>query len=179
MSSLDIKKRMWSAGIFALPVVVVLLAAFLLGGSSPRGAHGSIVQPTTAVSPLSPENVVSWTPQQARAARYIDSLKDQSYGPTPLWYERDEQAPVMVAPTPDPIIEPTPTIDQPPEFVLRAVMSGARGKTALINGRPCRQDDTVRGTKWKVSLIDCDHRSVTLNEIGSDRTLNIRVELPR
>ena len=177
MPSLDIKKRMWSAGIFAMPIVVVLLAGLILGESSPRGAHGSVVQPSTAVSPLSPQNTVSWSPQQLQAARYVDSLKSQSYGPTPLWYEREEQAPVVVPPPADPIIEPPPIVEATPEFSLRAVMSGTRGKTALINGRPYREGDTVRNTQWKVASIDCDHRSVLLSESGSDRTLKISVEL--
>jgi hypothetical protein len=49
----------------------------------------------------------------------------------------------------------------------------------LINGRPYRQGQIVRGTSWTVLTIDVERRQVVLTDGQSNQSMTVRVELPR
>src|SRR5205809_614432 len=65
-----------------------------------------------------------------------------------------------------------------PKFVLQAILSSSQGKTALIDGKPYRAGDEVRGSGWIVQEITAESRSVTLKDAASEHTITISVELP-
>jgi hypothetical protein len=179
MANLELSKKLWSAGLFILPIVVVKLSTTLLLGPAPHEASANVVDPgATGPAVVSIGAPAPWTPQQLAAARHISALRTQPFGPAPLLFDKTE------VPEIDPEVVVPPPIDdpEPPKeimFTVHAVMSGARGRTAVIDGRPYTEGRAVRDTGWVVEVIDCDARSVTLREASSGRKRTISVELPR
>ena len=175
MASRELKRRMWTLGIFVTPVLVVQATAVFLGRGDPAGAQASTTA-DTSVSPTASAASIKWTPAQIAAAQYIHDLKTKPFAETPFLYELEENPP-PVEPEPEVVIE-VPTT-QLPTFSLQAVMATETDKQALINGRPYRQGQIVRGTSWTVLSIDVESRQVIMKDSRSDQTMTIRVELPR
>jgi len=175
MASRELKRKLWTLGIFVMPVVVVQATAVMLGRGIPAGAQASATTdapvPTTAAVAS-----IKWTAEQIAAAQYIRDLKSKTFAETPFLYELEE-APVAVEPDPEIVVE-APTNKQP-TFNLQAVMATESDEQALINGRPYREGQSIRGTAWTVVGIDVELRQVALKDTQSGDTLTIRVEFPR
>jgi hypothetical protein len=184
MPSPDSRKKLLSLAMFILPVVAVKISTVVLIGPGPQSAQATLTDPIAANPPAIAMPTPRWTEKQLAAARHIQALRGEPFGNTPLLYEKQPEPPpvieVIVEPPP-PVIDPVPVpvLAPIPTFTLQAVMSGGRGKTALIDGRPYREGERIRGADWMVVIIDNDNRSVTLGEIGGDRSVRINVELPR
>lgn len=174
MPSPEMRKNLASITIFTLPVIVVKLATMVLGGPASTSAQDPGLELVAGDgTPVPTNKVAAWSEDQLAAARYIDALRSQPFGATPLLH--DTQEPELV---PDPEIIPVEPVSDV-KFVLQAVMSGERGDTALINGRPYRKGDQIRGTRWSVISIDSSNHIATLKEAKSGQSMVIRVELPR
>jgi hypothetical protein len=177
MPSAKLNRRLWAIGVFILPVVAVKIAAVMLGGQSPQSASATPAE-NPPMNATSRPAVVNWTERQLAAASHIANHRGQPFGENPLLYQ-EEPKPIEVEVQPVPVdIEPVETPEPEIKFTLNAVMSGSRGKTALIDGRPYREGERIKGTDWDVQAIDCDHRIVTLFNPAKQRTLVVRVDLP-
>lgn len=172
MANPDTQRKLLAAGLFILPVLAVKASTMLLLGPAPQAADAAIDTSTTPAITSGP--TVSWKPRQLAAAQYIGKLRDEPFGPSPLLFDYVEPEP---EPDPIPTVDPTP-IKTEIKFTVNAVMSGVRGRTALIDGRPYSEGHNVRRTGWIVELIDCDSRSVTLREEATGERRVISVELP-
>ena len=174
MPNRETVRRLTSMGMFLLPIVVVKLAATVLGESAQQSAAALNAQPAAADASAMQPAALKWTPQQLAAARHVDWLKHQPFGHSPLLYDEDHS--VVTHPlhtdTPDPS-------DGQAKLVLQAVMSSERGRTVVINGRPYREGDTVREANAVVQAIDCATRSATLRDLRSGQLSSISVDRPR
>ena len=176
MPSVKFTRRLWALGIFVLPVVAVKVAAIMMGSDAPQSASATPAE-NPPIGPSSRPAVVKWSERQLAAAAHIASTHGASFGANPFLYVEE----------PKPVIEDKPVIpveivpqEQEPDatFTLNAVMSGSRGRTALIDGRPYREGDRIKDAPWAVQAIDCDQRQVTLFNAARQRTVVIRVETP-
>ncbi len=174
----DIKKHLPAFAVLALPLIVVKVAAGLLGRPAPQSADAA-----PAVAAATPAQAVAkpapWTEKQTVASKRIESLRKETFGPPPFLFIKAEPPPpdTNTHPTPDVVI-PTNGITIP-KFVLGAVMAGSSGQRALINGKSYREGDTIRDSSWKVTAIECSKRSVTLTETKTERTITISVDMPQ
>lgn len=181
MPSPDTRKKVLSFGALVLPVVIVKLAATVLGQSGAATASAA-PRPTTtdaAVSATTPA-ATKLTARQLAAAEYVQSMRQRTFGRAPLLFE---PRPPSNEPNTSSTPEVTPVVDSHPNeplpmFTLNAVMSSSSGQRALINGRPYRVGDTIKETAWTVLSIDVAGRSATLQDSHSDRTVMIAVERP-
>ena len=170
--------RLWSVGMFALPLVAVKLAASVLGGAAPRNAGAApAVAATEPASPTGPGLAkIDWTAEQRTAAAHVRELGASSFGPSPMVELRMSTPPVA----PEPVIEPVIMPDAPlPVFTLHAVMTAPNANKALINGRLYQVGQEVDGSGWIVDHINVDARSVTLRNQESQATMVISVQAPR
>ena len=166
-------RRLASMGMFVLPILVVKIAAVLLGESTQQSVAG-LTTSSPADPGAAPAASVKWTSQQLTAARHVDWLKRQPFERSPLLYEEDHgMAPQPIHP------EAADPSDGQARLVLQAVMSSERGRTAVINGRPYREGDTVHEINAVVESIDCAARSATLRNRRNNQSMTINVERPR
>ncbi|MCI0363378.1 MAG: hypothetical protein L0Y44_07780 [Phycisphaerales bacterium] len=173
MASHDFRANLASIAIFTLPVIVVKLTTAFLNNASPTQVLGSTVEPVSGSAVVSAAKAATWSDAQLAAARHIETLRAQPFGPTPLYHEV-VQTPVDT--TPPPVVVVPPRIKA--YFVLNAVMSGDRGETALINLRPYRAGDQIADTGWVVESINSSRRTAVLREPATGETMNIKVQLP-
>ena len=194
MFSPELRKNGIVIAALVVPVLAVKAATLVLGQPSLQQASAA-PQPANAESATASPIIKpkALTPQQIAAMKHAQSLRGQAFGPAPI---RPEHAAMT---TSQPIaVETEVHTEQPatmaavPKLTLTAVMStngitsGSDGsvsvqpvRRALINGRPYREGQIVKGTTWNIATIDCDKRAVTLRDTQSDRTVTVNVELPQ
>lgn len=176
MASTDTKRKLAALGVFAMPLLLVMGAKSYFGTGGPKAAQAT---PIEEVAPDKPKkNAVkapTYTERQLAAARFADSVRTQPMGASPFFFESRATS------TPDQPVEVDPVTFEPgvPKFTVQAILASSSGKTALIDGKACREKDKVRGTDWEVVSIDADGRSVTLRDTTRDRTITVKVETPK
>jgi hypothetical protein len=178
MATPEMKRKLWSLAAFIVPLVAVKAASVVLVDGGPQQADANV--PEAAKATANPgHKPVKFTEQQLAAQRHIASMHGKNFESNPLLYVglEPEKPPTPVIEVPVVVIEP-PKIEPPPAFQLQLVMSGVRGDTALIDGRPYRVGDRVRDTDWKVQTIEVAKRSASLAHISDGRTITIEVDLP-
>ncbi len=181
MISPDATRRLWSLGLFALPLVAVKLAAMMMGGTSQQA--GAAAQPaaseaTDAVAAATRGvSKVEWTPEQRTAAAHVRELASTPFGPSPMLFYAPSDP---VLPAPGPVEVPTIVPDEPqPQFVLQAVMIAPNANKALINGRMYESGEDIEEGDWMVGEININERCVTLHNTETHGIIVIRVKRPR
>ena len=172
MNASEAKKKTVTFGIFLLPLILVKGTALMLGQGldpaigNPVGNNGAATAPT-----IEPAARV-WTEQQLAATRYIERLRKQDFGPSPLLHQK-------AAPTQN-NIEPTDTHRDhpPPQVGVQMILKSSRGNIALIDGKRYRVGDKI-GDGWIVTVIDADARSVLIKHTESGEEATLVVPLPR
>lgn len=194
MASPESRKNLTAIAALIVPVLAVKAVTLVLGqpAAQQASAHPKPAAATTT-APATTAKAAPLTSQQIAAINYIHTLRAQPFGPAPIRSEHAARTTTqpMVQPT-EPQVQPSAGLEAVPQFTVTAVMSttgivsGSDGsvsvqpaRRALINGRPYREGETVKGTSWKIAMIDCDRRSVTLRDVHSDRTVTINVDLPQ
>lgn len=190
MPSPEIRRNATAIAALIVPVLAVKITTVVMGHPTTRQASAEPKPVEATATPTATAKAKPLTQQQIAAMQHIQTLRTQPFGPAPV---RAEHAAVTTSQPLVTEVEPQviPTAAQP-EFAVTAVMSsnsivsGPDGtpsaqptRRALINGRPYRQGETIKGTTWKVMAIDCVKRSVTLRDTRSDRTVTVNVELPQ
>jgi hypothetical protein len=193
MASPEIRRNAVAIAALVMPVLAVKITTIALGQPSIQQASAEPKPVAAATAAAVVAKARSFSSQQIAAMQYIQTLRAQPFGPAPI--RAENVAPVATQPIvtpaqPDP--DSTSTIGPVPQFTLTAVMStngivsGSDGtvsvqptRRALINERPYREGEMVKGTTWKIARIDCDKRSVTLRDTQSDRAVTVNVELPQ
>jgi len=164
MPTAETKRRIVSCVMFVLPLVLVKSAGMVLGGPGPSSAAAAPSESAAGVgAAVSPRADPEPSGAEEAAVRYIASLREEPFGPSPLYFQREE------ATAPE-VEEGEPELTPPPEFTVQAIMASSSGNTALINGRPHRVDDPVGGTSWVIIGIDAAARSVTIEDSETGRT---------
>jgi hypothetical protein len=179
MSSPEINRRVASVMCLVLPVILVKAVGMLAGFGEPdqASAEPQAADVVAAVSQADP-GTAKWTDAQLAAARRVNELAQESFGPVPLLYAPAVEEPAEPAPVVEQKVEPPQTLDHIVLQVIMASRSGG-GDTALINGRPYQEGDIVRSCGWRVLTIDSANRSIVLQEPNTGRTLTKSVQLPR
>jgi hypothetical protein len=178
MLSPESTKRITALAAFAVPLMLVKAAAIVLGGpaassgatTAPQAANPMAVAPPTGVA-----TQISWTPKELAAATHVQALANLPFGPVPFLYDNQAQA----IDTKPPVIENIdvgPVRPVKPDFTLGAIISGSRGKTAWIDGRPYREGDRIRNSNWIVWAIDSSARTVTLSSSETDGQFTLKVD---
>lgn len=180
MATAELKRKLLAIGAVVFPLIAVKAASVMLTGPGPQYVQAETPesQPTnSAAKPVA----TTWSERQIAAQHRIAAIEAELSDVNPLLYvglQPDEPEKPPEPPPPEiPKIEP-PKIEPPPDFQLHVVMSGARGDTALIDGRPYRVGDHVRDTEWKVHSIHVAGRATTLVNAQDGRTITIMVDLP-
>jgi hypothetical protein len=187
MVSPDTSRRLWSLGLFALPLVAAKLAAIMLGGSSQRAGaapHPGPIEVAPVVTAGDAASKIEWTVAQTVAAQHVASLSSQSFGPSPMLHvpAPEPVESVAVQPDPPPVIiepEPEPAPEPDPVFVLQALMEAPNGNKALINGRAYARGEPVDEGRWVVRHINVGERNVTLQNIETHAIIVVFVQRPR
>jgi hypothetical protein len=178
MASVDSKRKLMTLGVFAAPMVLVMVAKSYFGTPGPTAAQAT---PIEEVSPdKSKKNAVkapTFTERQVTAARYADSVRTQPMGSSPFYFE-SRNTTVSTATNEVPV-DPVTFEPGVPKFTVQAILASSSGKTALIDGKPCRENEMVRGTDWEVVTIDPDRRAVTMSDTKRERTVTVTVETPK
>jgi hypothetical protein len=172
MPTIDTKRKLVAAGMFALPLALVWGTGVMFGG--PTSAKGATAVPIAAAAPTSmplDTGVPAPTETEAAAASHIAALEGQPFGSTPLFHPRKGVSAVVV-------VTETPGVAPVPVFTVKAILASARGNTALIDGASYRVGDELTGTGWTITRIDADTRSVTIEDPETKRTAQGFVELP-
>lgn len=183
MPSPEMRKNLAAIGALVLPVVVVKLTTLMLGHSALSAqATMKAAHPVAEVSAPAMQQGQN-SERQRNAAKHVQSLKSQPFGPAPLLFAPAAAAPVSADPTTPSVVvtpseSPNDDVDPVPQFIVNAVMSSTTGQRALINGRPYRVGEQVRGTTWTVTAIESAKRSVTLAD-RNGRQATVSVELPQ
>ena len=170
MPTNETKRRLAACGMFVLPLVLVQATAVLLGGGSPAPVAAA-PQPVIPPALFPAQGPPSASSESGRAlAEYVRALRDQPFGPVPLYYPaRDDGS---AAP------ESGPAIEAAPEWRIQAVMAAASGNIALINGKARRVGDIVGESGWVIVEIDPQTRSVTIEDPRTHRRDTRSVKMP-
>ena len=161
----DTKRKLAAAGLFVLPVGLVLATGAILGG--PNVVRGTLT-PAPATVPLTKRAPgVAPTEAQISAIMRVVAQRDEPYGPAPLYFTPRE---------PRAFVTETGPVN--PEFRVQAILASSRGNAALINGQAYRVGDALGETGWFVESIDAITRTVVARDGESDRTIEQSVELP-
>jgi hypothetical protein len=177
MASSNTKRKLISMGVFAAPVILVLGAKLYLGSPGPSAAQATPVEQVTTDKKKKPIVAPTYSTRQKAAAEYIRRIGSQALAGCPFLYEQRQTQPEQTPGT-----EPVASVyvdPAAPAFTVQAILSSSSGKTALIDGKACREGQKVRGTEWEVLKIDSDARSVTLRDSSSQRTITVQVEAPK
>lgn len=178
MPSPDVIRRLTAVGLFLLPVGLVKLTDLYMGKAGPMQALAAEADPAAPSAQSNSVKAPTWTTRQIDAGKYIAKLRGMSFSPTPFLYEvHDDGSTPMVTVSTDPVGTPPAMVDAS-KFTLQAILSSSIGKTALIDGKPYREGETIRDSAWVVQSIAIDKRSVTLKESAQGRVLTIMVEIP-
>jgi hypothetical protein len=163
------RRRFTNIGLILAPVVLVKVAASILGDGT-AGAVSAATEPET-IALLAPGDVAPGSAAEIAAARRVRELALLPMGPSPLYYE-----PRRVAPAPAPA--PSPPAASGPEIIVSMVMASKSGSIALINGRPCRVGDAIEGGAWTIIAIDVADRKVELANAHTGERQVARVPMP-
>jgi hypothetical protein len=179
MASFEPGKRLWSLGLFVLPLAAVKVAAMVLGGGTPHAASASqnhVAADAAATGGATQAGTarIEWTPAQRAAAAHVRALDAVLFGPAPMLY-----APQAVVVHSEPEPAPIVVLEKPaPQFVLHAVMTAPNGNKALINGRMQQVGEQIGTSGWFVQEINIDERSVVVHHNDDGETLTITVHRP-
>jgi hypothetical protein len=176
MAAPELKRKLWSATAFIVPLLAVKAASVVLVDSGPQTAEATVSNPVTVASAA--RRNTKLTDQQVAVQRHVQVLSGKPIESDPMLYQGLEPEKPVEPEIKVPVIVETPKIEPPPTFELQLVMSGVRGDTALIDGRPYRVGDRIRDTDWKVQSIEVGYRSASLLNVNDGRTLIISVDLP-
>jgi hypothetical protein len=178
MASADTKRKLMTLGVFATPMILVMVAKSYFGTPGPTAAQATPIEETSPDK--SKKNAVkapTFTERQIVAARYADSVRTQPMGGSPFYFESRNTT--VTTPKSDGPVDPVAFDPGIPQFTVQAILASSSGKTALIDGKPCRENEKIRGTDWEVETIDPDGRSVTLHDTKRERTVTVTVETPK
>ncbi len=165
----EMKHSLTGTAAFAiLPLLLLLKTTIALFGG-PSSVQATI-QPTLVIDPSgsrAPQE--PWTEQQRAAADHIEFLKDQPFGPSPVYRPA---API----TPD----QTPVVSRPdlPTVRVQMIMASASGSVALIDGKRYGVGDLLGETSWIIVNIDADALAVTFRHARTGQTTIISVHTP-
>ena len=176
MPTPEFNRRLWSAAAFIVPLVAVKIASVLLVDASPQAAEATAQEPMNVSATARKNSKLS--DEQLAAQRHIQALSGQPIDSDPMLYVGLEPEKPVEPVVETPVVVEGPKIEPPPAFELQVVMSGVRGDTALIDGRPYRVGEQIRDTDWKVQSIEVNDRSASLVNVLYARTITITVDLP-
>ena len=169
MVTREMKHRLTGTAAFAiLPLLLLLKTTIALFGG-PSSVNAAI-QPAIVIDPAGAgASQDPWTEQQRAAADHIEFLKDQPFGPSPLYRPA---API----TPD----QTPVVSRPdlPTVRVQMIIASAAGSVALIDGKRYRVGDSLGETSWIIAVIDADALAVTFKHVRTGQTTVISVHAP-
>jgi hypothetical protein len=186
MASTDNKRKLTSMALFATPLAMVFAAKLYFAGSGPQAVQATPVEQVATDKKKKPIVAPTYTARQRAAAERIASIRAEAIGPCPFLYEPRTTPTSTTTSTPTDPVPVSNNYVEPaiPKFTAQAILSSSTGKTALIDGKPTKEGQKVRGTQWEVVTIDAESRSVTLREaagnggVGRGRTITIQVETP-
>ncbi len=157
-----------TAAFAILPLLLLLKTTIALFGG-PSSVQATI-QPPLVIDPSGAGATQEpWTAQERAAADHIEFLKDQPFGPSPLYRPA---APIM----PD----QTPVVSRPelPTVRVQMIMASAAGSVALIDGKRYRVGDSLGTTSWIIAAINADALAVTFKHARTGQTTVISVHTP-
>ncbi len=165
----EIKHSLASTAAFAIVPLLLLLKMTIALFGGPSSVQATI-QPALVIdlsgsgAPQEP-----WTEQQRAAADHIEFLKDQPFGPSPLYR-------TAASITPD----QTPVVSRPdlPTVRVQMIMASSSGNAALIDGKRYRVGDSLDKTSWVIAVIDADALAVTFKHARTGETTVISVHTP-
>lgn len=166
-------------GVFLLPLILVKGTAIMMS-EPPQGAAAS---PVTVAGPADVSSLEDytpeWTEQQLAAADYLEALRGQPYGPSPLLHIVKHQPIPTPAGTGNGNENGTPVAVPPPDETVQMILVSRNGNVALINHRRYRVGDRLGSNGWVVKSIDAATRSVLVELPGTGREATLFVPLPR
>ncbi len=160
MLTSETRRRLLTGGVFGLPMALVWVTGRMVGGPGTAEAGET---PQLAVVALNLDDIAAAppTPAQLAAAKYIDALASEEFGPTPLHHRRpDDAAPVVID---DPEDAPVP------EFTVTLIMTASTGNRALIDGKVYTVGQELAGTGWTIIDIDARRRLVSIRDPKTER----------
>ena len=168
-----VTREMWhrliGTAVFAVLPAILLLktGTALLGGPASANAMSRPFGQIDSIDPSS--STQQWTEQQRIAAEYIQSLRNQVFGPSPLF-----RSVVQVDPDqPGPVV-----LSGLPEVTVQMIMSSSSGNAALIDDQRYSVGDAIGTTEWVIIEIDAESRTVTFEHAPTGRTAAVSVHTP-
>ncbi|MHC5023987.1 MAG: hypothetical protein ACYTGG_08755 [Planctomycetota bacterium] len=169
MAIRSLRQKLLRLGVFLLPVVVVKGLGSILAAPGPADVAAATIDPVVAEIVHSAPPTPNWSSDQLDAAARIVALRSEVFGSNPLFYE-----PSITSVDPTPAQTPNLTLD----VRLQAIFSSPTSVTALINSRPYRVGETIKGTAWLVESIDSGARTAILRHEPSGTTRKLTVDRP-
>ena len=169
MAIRNLRQKMLRLGVFLLPVIVVKGVGHILGAPGPADVAAATIDPAITEVVHSTPPTPNWSPDQLGAAARIEAMRTEPFGRNPLFYEPSV---TIVDPTPVPHNDPVLNVR------LQAIFSSPSSVTALINGRPYRVGQTIKGSSWRVESIDGDARTAVLVHESSGTIRKLTVDRP-
>ncbi len=162
------KRRLTAAAVFVLPVLLVKIAAFLVGQGEPSSAAATAQLVTSAAAGTLTTSEQAPRTVPLTVVEHIAWLRRQPAGATPLYHRRAKVRPRGKT-SKDPV----------PEFVVQAIMVAPSGNTTLIDGKVRRVGEKLGATGWRVVEIDGRVRSVTIEQTSTGQRIERSVRMSR